>query len=54
MRILPIRIEHPLDVAVQGSQHADARVHQEIAALGGTDQTAGRGLPFRWARAAAP
>ena len=31
---------------VKGPQHADARMHQEVAALGGADQTTDRRLPF--------
>jgi hypothetical protein len=46
MRVFVRSIERPFDVPVQSAQHPDARVHQEIAALGGTDQAAGRGLPF--------
>jgi len=41
--IVPARA---LDVAVQRSQHSDPRVHQEVAALGGTDQASDCGLPF--------
>jgi hypothetical protein len=44
--IFPVGIEYPLDVAVQRSQHSDPRVHQEVAALGGTDQASDCGLPF--------
>ena len=38
MRVLPVGVEHPLDVTVQRPQHSDPRMHQEVAALGGTDQ----------------
>jgi hypothetical protein len=34
MMILPVWIEHALGVAVQCSQHSDARMHHEIAAFG--------------------
>jgi hypothetical protein len=46
MSILAIRIEHPLDVAVQRSQHTDACMHQKVAAFSGTDQALDGGLPF--------
>ena len=36
MRILARRIEHPPDVPIKRSHHADARVHQEIANFGST------------------
>jgi hypothetical protein len=41
------RIEQPLDLPVQSPQHADPRVHQEIAALGCADQAGNGGLPLR-------
>jgi hypothetical protein len=47
MRVFARGIKLPFDVPVQRSQHADARMHHEVAALGGADQAAGRGLPFR-------
>ena len=31
MRVLPLGVEHALDVGVQRVQHADARVHQRPA-----------------------
>jgi hypothetical protein len=40
MGVFAIRIEHPLDVTVQCPQHADARMHDEVAAFGGADQEA--------------
>jgi hypothetical protein len=46
MGIFAGRFEHPLDMPVQGPQHADPRMHQEVAAFGHTDQTTDRGLPF--------
>ena len=46
MRIFAVWIKRPNDVAVQCSQHSDARVHDEVAAFSGTDQTTNRGLPF--------
>jgi hypothetical protein len=33
MRVFAIRIERPFDVAVQRPQHANAGMHQEVAAL---------------------
>jgi hypothetical protein len=47
MRVFAIGIEHPFGVPVQRPQHTNARVHQEVAAFRGADQTAGCGLPFR-------
>jgi hypothetical protein len=32
------RVEHPLDVPIECPQHADPRVHQEVAAFDGADQ----------------
>jgi hypothetical protein len=46
MAIFARRVEHALDVTVQRPHHADPRVHYEVAALGGTDQAADRGLPL--------
>jgi len=45
MLVFPRRIKHAVDVTVRSPHDADARVHQEIATLGGTDQAADRGLP---------
>jgi hypothetical protein len=45
--VLPVRVEHALDVAVQCLHHADPRMHQEVATFGGTDQALDRGLPVR-------
>jgi hypothetical protein len=38
MRVSPVGVEHPRDVPVQSPHHADARMHQEVAAFGGADQ----------------
>jgi hypothetical protein len=38
MRVFAISIEHALDVAIECPQHADARMHQEVATFGGADQ----------------
>jgi len=46
MNIFARGTEHALDVAVQRSQHADPRVHHEVAALSSTDQASDCGLPF--------
>jgi hypothetical protein len=35
MRVFARLIESPLDMLIERSQHADARVHQKIAAFGG-------------------
>ena len=40
-------IKHALDVPIECPQHADARMHQKVAAFGGANQAAVRGLPFR-------
>ena len=37
MRVFAIGIEHPFDVPVQCPQHADARMHDEVAAFRGAD-----------------
>ncbi|WP_154072345.1 hypothetical protein [Bradyrhizobium erythrophlei] len=39
-------IKHPFNVPVQRPQDADPRMHQEVTALGGTDQAADGRLPF--------
>jgi hypothetical protein len=39
MLVFPVG-EHALDVAVQGLQHCDPRVHDEVPAFGGTQQAA--------------
>jgi hypothetical protein len=36
----------PVDVPIKCPQHADVRVHHEIAAFGSADQARNRGLPF--------
>jgi hypothetical protein len=47
MMLFPIRIEHPLDVAVQCPHDADARKHRRSAvAFGDHDQRLDRSLPF--------
>ncbi len=46
MSVFAIGIKNPFDVAVQRPQHTDACMHQKVAAFGGADQAAGRGLPF--------
>ena len=46
MGVFAIRIECPLDVAVQRPQHTHARVHQGPAVFGGHDKRLDRGLPF--------
>jgi hypothetical protein len=46
MRILARGIKLPDDVPVQRAQHADPRMHQEVATFRGADQASGRGLPF--------
>jgi hypothetical protein len=45
MMVFPVGAEHALDVPVQRPHNADPCTHHEIAAFGGTDQTADRGLP---------
>jgi hypothetical protein len=45
-RLLARRVEHPLNTPMEGSQHPDARMHQEVTAFGGADQTPDSGLPF--------
>jgi hypothetical protein len=44
--ILPVGVEHPLDVAVQRPQHPDPRMHQRSAILRRHDQRLDGGLPF--------
>jgi hypothetical protein len=39
-------IKRPFDLPIERPQHADARVHQKVAALSGADQATDRGLPF--------
>jgi hypothetical protein len=47
MMVFAIRIEHPLDVTVQGSHDADPRKHRRAAVtFGDQDQGLNRGLPF--------
>jgi hypothetical protein len=46
MFFFAIRIEYPLDVAVQRPQYSDARMHQKVAVLCGANQATDRGLPF--------
>jgi hypothetical protein len=46
MFVLAIRIERPVDIAVQRPQHPDTRMHHVVARFGGTDQTFDRGLPL--------
>jgi hypothetical protein len=38
--------EHLLNVPIDSSRHADARVHWQVAAFGGADQATDRCLPF--------
>jgi hypothetical protein len=45
MMILARRVEDPFCVPVQRPHDADACMHQDIAALGGADQTTDCGLP---------
>jgi hypothetical protein len=47
-----VTVEHALDVAVVQRPHdTDPRIHQEVAAFGGTDQEGNGRLPFRKAGA---
>jgi hypothetical protein len=46
MFVLAIRIERPVDIAVQRPQHPDTRMHHVVARFGGTDQTFDGGLPL--------
>jgi hypothetical protein len=46
MMILAGRIEHPLDAAIERSQHTNVRVHQWPAIFGRHDQRLGGRLPF--------
>jgi hypothetical protein len=45
MMILPIRIEHALNMAVQGSHDADPREHRWPSQFGDRHQALNRGLP---------
>jgi len=38
--------KHPFDIAIQSTQHPDARMHHRPAALGRHDQGFDRGLPL--------
>jgi hypothetical protein len=40
MRVFARLIKHSLNVSVQRPEHADARMHREIAAFGDVDQAA--------------
>jgi hypothetical protein len=44
MRVLPIGIEHALDVLMNRPQHADSRMHQQATPLRGHDQHFGSSL----------
>ena len=46
MRMLSRCSKHPLDVPIDSPHHADARVHEQVAAFGGADQATDRCLPF--------
>jgi hypothetical protein len=46
MRMLSRCSKAPLDVPIDGPHHADARVHEQVAAFGGADQATDRCLPF--------
>jgi hypothetical protein len=46
VRAFAVRIKRPNDVAVQGSQHPDARMHQEVAAFSGHEEHLNGCLPF--------
>jgi hypothetical protein len=50
MMILARWMENPPDMAIGRPQDADPRVHQEVAAFGGSDQAADRGLALTIAR----
>jgi hypothetical protein len=45
-RMLSRCSKHPLDVPIDSPHHADARVHEQVAAFGGADQATDRCLPF--------
>jgi hypothetical protein len=47
MMLFARRINHPLEVTVQGSHDAYPRQHRRAAALGDQQQRLRRGLPFR-------
>src|SRR5712672_2185787 len=51
MMILPIRIEHALNMAVQGSHDADPREYRWPSQFGDRHQALNRGLPTCHARA---
>jgi hypothetical protein len=40
MRVFARLIEHSFDVPIERPQHADPRMHDEVAAFGGADQEA--------------
>jgi hypothetical protein len=46
MRMLSRCSEHLLNVPIDSSHHADAHVHEVVAAFGGADQATDRCLPF--------
>ena len=46
MRMLSRCSEHLLNVPIDSPHHADARVHEQVAAFGGADQATDRCLPF--------
>jgi hypothetical protein len=46
MMVFAIRIEHPLDVTVQGPHYTDAREHRRSVMLCNQQKRLHRGLPF--------
>ena len=46
MRMLSRCSKHPLDVPIDSPHHADARVHEQVAAFCGADQATDRGPPL--------